>query len=263
MSTRIGILGFGFIGQHFYERLLRGREPGLAVAFVWNRSVAKLTSVPLGLVQRDLGDIAARQADLVVELAHPSVTYRHGPSILRHADYMITSVTALADEALRRELVETAQTHGRRLFVPHGALVGMDGLWEQRERWAEVSITFRKHPKSLDFSESGIDPAGIVKETVVYDGPARGIAKLFPRNVNTMVTCALVTVGLDACRARLIADPSLDHASSHVVAIGKDGSRIETLNEQPATGVSGQDMLGAMLGTIRRAAGFPPGLCFV
>ena len=126
-----------------------------------------------------------------------------------------------------------------------------------------MTITFKKHPKNLDFAESGIDPAIVKGPTVLYDGPARGIAPLFPRNINTMITCALATVGLDKCRAVLVADPALDKAYAEIEARGHDGSRIATWNEQPATGVSGNDMLASIIGSVRAAVGRPPGLAFV
>ncbi|MBL8662102.1 MAG: DUF108 domain-containing protein [Candidatus Odyssella sp.] len=260
---RIGIVGFGFIGRHLYQRLMQGGEPGLSVAFVWNRSPGKIAGVPLGLILRDLAEATAKRADLIVEVAHPEVTRMHGAEFVAAADYLVTSVTALADDALRGRLVETALARKRRLFVPHGALVGLDTLVEQRHRLAEVTITFKKHPKNLDFAESGIDPAIVKGPTVLYDGPARGIAPLFPRNINTMITCALATVGLDKCRAVLVADPSLDKAYAEIEARGHDGSRIATWNEQPATGVSGNDMLASIIGSVRAAVGRPPGLAFV
>lgn len=260
---RVGIAGFGFIGQHLYQRLMQGAEPGLSVAFVWNRSPGRLAEVRPDLVLHSLEQAPAAGADLIVELAHPDVTRVHGRALLAAADYLVTSVTALADDALRATLVEAARAGGRRLLVPHGALVGLEALREQRHRFAQVSITFRKHPRSIDFAASGVDPAGITGRTVLYDGPARGIARLYPRNVNTMVTCALATVGLDDCRAVLIADPALDKAIAEVEAIGRDGSRIATANEQPATGVSGDDMLASIVGSVRGALRQEPGLAFV
>src|SRR5690606_36347032 len=105
-----------------------------------------------------LAEATEKRADLIVEVAHPEVTRMHGADFVAAADYLITSVTALADDALRGKLVETALARKHRLFVPHGALVGLDTLVEQRHRLAEVTITFRKHPKNLDFAESGVDP---------------------------------------------------------------------------------------------------------
>ncbi len=114
------------------------------------------------------------------------------------------SVTALADDPLRERLVAQASRSGTRLLIPHGALIGIDNLVEWRHMWEKVEVTFMKNPSNIDFSESGYDKT-IVADTVVYEGPARGIARLYPRNVNTMICSALATTGLDRCRAKLIA----------------------------------------------------------
>lgn len=263
MIRRIGILGLGFIGSDVYRRIREGLAPHLELAFVWNRNPARLSGVPRELQLEDLAHFDEFGADLIVELCHPSVTRDHGVAFLHKADYMISSVTALADDALCRSLEQAAVTGARRLFLPHGALVGADALFEQRAAWDAVTITFRKHPDNIDFSESGIDKASVTGETVIYDGPVRGIATLFPRNVNTMVTCALASVGLDRCRAVLVADPSLDKAIAELEARGTDGSVVTTRKTQPAVGVSGTDMLNSIFHSIEVASRLPPGLAFV
>jgi predicted dinucleotide-utilizing enzyme len=98
---------------------------------------------------------------------------------------------------------------------------------------------------------------------VLYDGPVRGIAKDYPRNVNTMVTCALATIGLDRCRARLVADPRLDHAVAEVEAFGTDGSYLQTIKRQPAIGVSGTEMFASTLRSVQKATGNLKTLDFV
>jgi predicted dinucleotide-utilizing enzyme len=263
-KTRIGIAGFGFIGRHLFQSIQDHPEWGLEPAFVWNRSRNKLADVPPELVLNDLTDAVSFKPDLIVECAHPKVTYEHGAGFLQIADYLPLSVNALADEETEAMLVAVAKKHGRRILVPHGALIGLDNLIEVRDTWKDVTITFRKHPSNIDFSESGMDPAQIKKETVLYDGPVRGISKLFPRNVNTMTTCGLATVGLDRCRAVLIANPSLNVAIAEVEALGKDGSVHQSRKIQPVVGVSGTEMLAAQVGSVLRAANvFSPGMNFV
>lgn len=263
--VRIGIIGHGYIGRHAVERLRSGSEPGLALAFVHARDPNRLAGLPSELVAGSLDDLQAFAPDLIVECAHPRITHEHGAGFLRFADYLPLSVTALAEPATQAALEEACRASGRRLFVPHGALIGLDNLVEMRDDWREVTITFEKHPDNLDFSESGIDRSTVRGRTVIYDGPVRGIARRFPRNVNTMATCALATVGLDRCRAVLVADPALDGvAVASVRAVASDGSLHESRKQQRMSGVSGTEMLAAQMGSIRRAAGrFQPGLNFV
>jgi len=254
-SRRIGLIGFGNLGRSIYERIVAVPGLGLELAFVWNRSADKLADVPAELRLANLDEAAARNPNLIVEVAHPGITRDHGASFLEHADYLPLSVSALVDDALYDTLLETAAANGTRLLIPHGALMGVDNLRESREIWREVSVTFEKHPGAIDFSESGIDGAAITERSTVFEGSAREIGARFPRNVNTMVTCALATVGLDACRARLIADPALDVGIAIVEARGSDGSSLTMRKEQPMAGVSGTEMFASIFGSILRAAG--------
>lgn len=261
---RIGVAGFGYIGRHLCDAILGNPDWGLDLAWVWNRDPARLASLPEAVRLIDLKQSATRGADLVVECAHPDVSAHHGAAFLAHADYLPLSVNALANPDIEARLVEAAARSGQRLLIPHGALIGLDNLVEMKTMWRSVSITFRKHPNNIDFADSCFDRASITTVTTLYDGPVRGIARLFPRNVNTMTTCALATTGLDHCRGILIADPSLDVAIAEVHAEGHDGSIHASRKVQPVVGVSGTEMLAAQIGSLQRAAGVTlPGVSFV
>ena len=249
-QARIGLIGFGFIGAGLYREIQSGRQPGLRLAFLHNRSPA---DIPAALRLADLDEAAARSPTLIIEAAHPDITARHGEAFLAYADYMPLSVAALADDALRGRLLEAAARSGHKLLLPQGALIGVDSLFSWRAMWRDVAITFRKHPRNIDFSNTRHVAADITAQTTIYDGPVRGIAPLFPRNVNTMVTCALATVGLDRCHARLIADPALSHAIAEVEAWGTDGSYLATTKRQPAVGVSGSEMMASALRSVLKS----------
>ncbi len=262
-KKRIGIIGFGFIGQYIYEQI-ESHETDMEVAFVWNRAPERTSELPEDIVLDDLANFAERKADLILELAHPAITAEYGEAFLSSTNYMMLSVTAMADQTLAARLEKTAVESDTSLFIPHGALIGVDSLREGMENWDEVTITFRKHPGSVDFSNTDIDPTSITSSTVVFDGPVGEIAKLYPRNVNTMVTCGLSTLGLDKTRAILICDPALTSLSAEVKATGKDGSLFETRKVEQAAGVSGTGMLASQLGSIRRAMlGGKTGINFV
>jgi aspartate dehydrogenase len=246
--NRVAIIGDGFIGAALAQRLL-AEQGGARLCSLLSRSGR--AEVPDACVVHDVPALLARAPDLVVEAAHPQVSRAWGERILKVADYMPLSLTALADDALRDRLLATASAAQRRLLIAHGAVVGIDSLLEWSEQWVSVRITFRKHPRNIDFAASGIEPPLVAGE--VFRGSVREIACRFPRNVNAMVACALATTGLDACEAVLFADPALAHAELRIEAEGQDGSRLQILRRQPVSGVSGSEMAASAWRSIELA----------
>lgn len=258
--ARLGLIGFGYLGSYVYEQVATRPELGLDVAFVCDADDSRLGPVPRDLVLDDLEEAGQRRPDLILELAHPDISRRYGGTFLEVADYMPLSVTALADPELERSLVETARRRGRRLFIPHGAVIGLDALEEGRELWDEVAIRMTKPVRSLDFAAApDLDADRIRSATVLYDGPTRGICPLFPRNVNTHASVALAGIGFDRTRSVLIADPSLEVSIIEVEARG-GGVDVKIRRENPMKGVSGVLTLSAVLSGVVRARGTAPGL---
>lgn len=256
--ARVGIIGAGFVGGELYRQLADRAVPGLEVGFVYDRQPHRIAAVAREHLVSSLDELRGMQVDLVVECAGPDVTVDHGRSLLARWNYMPLSVTALADDRLLAELLATARSAGTRLLVPHGALAGMDALYERRDVWREVTITFRKPPQHID----GVR-GDLTEPTVLYDGPVRGIAPRYPRNVNAMVGCALATIGLDRCRAVLVADPELTELVAEVRAVAEDGSALEIFKRQPGVGVSGTEMPNAVLRSVVLATATTTGLQFV
>ena len=254
-TARIGLIGLGYVGRYVYEQIASRPELGLEVAFVHELAAERLSGIPAELVLPEIKDFAARRPDLVVEMAHPAVTRNCGEAFLARADYMPLSMTAFADEALQQRLLQTARDNGTCLFVPHGAAVGLENIFEGRELWEEVGVLMKKHPRNLDFAAAPqFQPARITKPTVLYEGPTRGICPLFPRNVNTHATVALTGIGFDRTRSVLIADPSLDVSVIEITARGQGAAmRIERSN--PLKGVSGVFTLHSTLAAIAKAKG--------
>lgn len=250
--SRIGIIGAGFIGAEIARRVLASNG-SLDLAFVFNRSKKVIDSVDSSYFLDDLGEFSDTAPDMIVETAHPSITQKFGARFLAQCDYMPVSTTALIDDELRTDLVSIAKENKTKLYLAMGALIGGNELVRRRHVWKKTKITFKKNPANIDFSDVEIDPANITKPTTIFDGPVRTIAAQFPRNVNTMVTCALLSTGLDHCQGVLIADPTLDHAVAEVEAWGTDNSYIRTEKRQPVVGVSGTEMIDSIWSSIEKA----------
>jgi aspartate dehydrogenase len=259
-KARIGLVGLGYIGRYVYEQICSRRELGLEVAFVHDAVAERLAGLPQELVLADITGFASRKPDLVVEMAHPAVTRQWGSLFLQQTDYMPLSMTAFADEELRQRLVETTRRSRTCLFIPHGAVVGLENIYEGRDLWEEVTLVMKKSPKNLDFSAAPqFKPAEITQPTVLYDGPTRAVCPLFPRNVNTHATVALAGIGFDRTRSVLVADPSLSVSVIELIARGK-GVEMKIERSNPLKGVSGVFTLQSTLAAISRAKGSRPGM---
>lgn len=259
MSHRIGLIGHGRIGSSLRERIEAAES--MQVAFVRTRPG---TDVPDEVpVLSSLEDADEVDADLVVEAATQDVVEAVGPTILSSTSLLVLSTTALADPELFSDLRHVAATSGTQLLVPHGAILGTDGIRDARDVVTEVHITTQKNPANLDFSFTDLyDPADITERTVLYQGPTRDLCRQFPRNVNSHATVALAGIGFDETRSTLIADPDLETAD-HRITVECEGASLSIERSSQIQGVTGGYTIESIWGTIRNYCGDGDGFAVV
>lgn len=257
--TRIGLIGYGQIGRAVHQMIEANSQTGMEVVFVHDQFADALADVPNDLALEDLGNFASKSPDLVVEMAHPDVTRQWGKTILETTDYMFISVTALADRQLEIDIEETTQRCGTRAFVPHGGVVGMDALLENRDVWESVEVIMKKSPQNVDCAAAGLNADDIKEETTLYDGPTRGICPLFPRNVNTHAAIAYAGLGFDRTHSVLQVNPAWKDAS---VAIHAKGPGIDLHVEriESITGVTGASTPASIYNTVQMIGSTGPGI---
>ena len=259
-KKRIGIIGYGQIGSFLYGEITQKPELEMELSFVYETNKKLTESLPDKHVIGSIEDFPSRRPDLVVEAADPDAVRQLGEFILTHTDLMIMSVAALGDAALEENLKKTCRQQGTRLYIPHGAVLGLDGLQDGKEMWEEISITMRKSPKNLNFRwAGGIKPEDITEETVLYDGPTRGVCPLYPKNVNSHATLALAVLGLDRTHSVLIADPELDVSVIEIDAKGA-GNEIHIVRKNPIKGVTGKLTLLSTLESLKKIIGSQEGI---
>ncbi|XP_025091009.1 putative L-aspartate dehydrogenase [Pomacea canaliculata] len=268
----VGVVGFGHLGQYLVDQIQK--QPNLELAFVWNRNISAL----FGKVEPDniltnLLDFKDFGPDLIVEVAHPSVTHEYGAAFLAAADFMIGSPTAMAAQETEAALRQAAQVHG--LYVPSGAFWGGEDIKKMADRGTlqALKVTMKKHPTSfkLEGELAELNKSVMDNPVILYEGSVRGLCPLAPNNVNTMATAAIAAhnLGFDHVQGCLVSDPSL--VDWHIVEVEawgpgdmKSGKafRTHTVRHNPAaTGaVTGSATYESFLSSLLGAHSKGPGV---
>jgi aspartate dehydrogenase len=239
---RVAIAGYGAIGKSIAQHLLAG-IPGLSLSAVGARNhAAARTLLPDSVTVADIGNLA-ELADIIVECA-PSALL---PAIAEPALRAGRSVVVLSCGALleRMDLVDLARTHGGRILVPTGALLGLDAVSAAAEGTIHsVRMTTRKPPGGLagapHLVRHGISVDGLTEALLVFEGTAREAARGFPANVNVAAALSLAGIGADRTQIAIWADPAVSR-NVHHIDVEADSARftleIENVpSENPRTG---------------------------
>ncbi|HEU4342504.1 MAG TPA: aspartate dehydrogenase [Candidatus Binatia bacterium] len=241
----IGIVGCGAIGRALLKAVEAGKLP-VRVAGVTSRTeksarefLSSLKNPPPYLPQSEL--IAA--SDLVVEAAGGSVVAKLAEEVFAAGkDLMVISVGALLDHP---DIMERSRQSGCRLYVPSGAIAGLDGIKSAcTGEIAHVTMTTRKPPEGLEGApylvEQGISLAGVKEEKEIFSGSAREACKGFPANVNVSAAVSLAGIGPERTRIRILAVPGLKRNCHDIEVEGEFGRlhvHIENVpSENPKTG---------------------------
>ncbi len=171
--------------------------------------------------------------DLVVECASQSAVREVAiPALKKGKDVMIMSIGALADEGLLRQIRDLARKNDCRVYLPSGAIVGLDGLKSASiTKIKSVTLTTRKSPASLKGApyivQHNINLDALKKATILFEGSAEDAVKGFPANVNVAATLSLASIGAKRTKVRIIADPTLKR-NVHEILVEGDFGRFET-----------------------------------
>jgi len=235
MTLDIGLLGCGTIGTEIARAISDGRIDAQLVA-VFDRNPPKRDGIA-AMVDTDVeqcseGIDVAENAELVVEAAGQEAVGM-APEILETGtDLLLMSVGALADDGLQ-EAVFDASSGTARLYVPSGAIAGLDAVKAANStgELESVELTTRKPPAGLEGApyvvERDIDLGSVEGAETIFEGTARSAAQAFPSNINVAMALSLAGIGPDRTTVRIVADESLETNVHRITAEGGAG-RIET-----------------------------------
>jgi len=245
-TKKVGIVGCGTIGSQLAVAVDSDKIANASLVALFDISETNLQNLKEKLhsnpgTHSDFGTFLASGADIVVEAASQDAIRTFGKLVLEAGkDIMIMSVGALADKDFLAELLQIAARKGCRIYVPTGAIAGVDAIRSIRHLLDSVMLTTTKNPKALAgapfFEKSKIKLEEITKSTVVYEGTAAEAVLAFPANVNVAAVLSLAGIGADKTKVRIVADPQATTNQHEISAAGSFGEIRITVNNLPSPG---------------------------
>ncbi len=198
--------------------------------------VEKLTNKPEIVENSHL--LSSNPIDIVVEAASQDAVKDASLSILQNKkDLMIMSVGALLDESIYDILSDACDHFKKTIYLPSGAIAGLDGIKSVKDELESLTITTTKHPRSLKgakfFENSEINLDKITSSTIIFEGTAKEAVSLFPANINVAALLSLSGIGSEKTGVKIIADPNTDKNTHHIVAEGKFGKMTFIVENYP------------------------------
>lgn len=221
MMMKIGLLGCGNIGHIIAEH-----ASGFSITAVYDKipeRAHEIARISGAQAFADFESFVRADTDVVVEAASVVAVWMHAEDILSHKKKLIImSVGALADIAFRDRIRSAALSSGTKVYIPSGAIFGLDNLKVGRiSKITRLLLRTTKSPASLNV---------VAKERkLIFSGKANECIKAFPKNVNVSVAMSLAA-GQDT-DVELWVDPTVDRNVHELFVEGDFGeAHIEVTN---------------------------------
>ena len=218
---KVGVMGCGSIANTLVKFKLEGKlNVNLAYFYDLNLDNAKKLAEKVNAKASETLEDLIENSDLILESASQAAVRNSVPEILKSGtDVIIMSVGALLDKDFKECLESIAKDNGAKIYLPTGAISGIDTVKAARLGEIEsVSLITRKPPLSLGQEFEGDE------EIVIFEGKASDAVKEFPKNINVSSTLSLAS-GIDA-DVKIIADPKITRNTHEIHLKGTFGELI-------------------------------------
>ena len=185
MIRKIGIIGCGTIGSELALAIDSGKVENASLVALFDivNSIAKQLKSKLQnsnpVVFSDFLEFVSStsfiQSDIIVEAASQEAVRNFSRKIVEGGkNLIIMSVGALSDYSFLCELLRSASKSLSCIYLPTGAIAGIDAIRSVKGLLESVTLTTTKNPKALVdapfFTVNNINSRDISKKTLIYDG---------------------------------------------------------------------------------------------
>jgi aspartate dehydrogenase len=213
----LGIIGCGAIGTDVAEAANNLDKISKIFLYDINLNSSKILSKKIKKSKiSDIGEIID-YADVVFEGASQQAVHDYAEKILEAGkDLILMSIGGLVEDAFRNKLERIALKNNCKIYIPSGAIFGIDGLFSASIGGLdEVTLVTTKPPSSFGKK--------IEKRKVLFEGTARDAIKKYPKNINVAASVSLAGIGFDDTMVEIVADPVATRIHHKILAHGKFG----------------------------------------
>jgi len=237
---KLGIIGCGAIGSNVAKAAETMEEIEKIYLFDIDKKAEQNLCKTVNKAELKPVRDFLEKVDVVFEAASQQAATKYTKCVLKAGkDIIIMSVGSLFDDKFRKELEKIAKEQRCKIYLPSGAVCGIDGILSASvDIIDEVTLVTTKPPISLGRSFD--------KRTVVFKGNARDAVKKFPKNINVAANLSIAGVGLDKTKVEIVADPVATRISHKILAHGKFGRLRAEVENMPNPNNPGSSYLASL-----------------
>ena len=177
-------------------------------------------------------------SDIVIEAASQAAAKNFSKRIVEYKkDLLLMSVGALADELFLSQLLSVVSQNGNHIYIPSGAIAGIDAIKSVKGMLDSVTLTTTKNPKALAgapfFNSDPTRLNSMKKKTLIYQGTAADALNKFPANINVAAVLSLAGIGIQETNVKIVADPHITVNQHQIEAAGTFGEIAITVRSIP------------------------------
>lgn len=231
-KINVGIIGCGAIGTALAAFIEKELFEGARLYALCDSDAPRALSLRV-LLRRSKpvvcdADALIKNCQLIIECAKAEVSYAIAKAaLLKSKRVLIMSIGGIVEKI--GELEKTAKKHGGALYLPSGAICGLDGIQAMALAGIKKAMLItRKPPKALEGApyivKKGIDLGRIRKETIIFEGNASSAIRNFPKNVNVSALLSIAGIGARKTRVKIMSSPTYKHNTHEIHIESKAGS---------------------------------------
>jgi len=177
-------------------------------------------------------------SDIVIDAASQAAAKNFSKRIVEYKkDLLLMSVGALADELFLSQLLSVVSQNGNHIYIPSGAIAGIDAIKSVKAMLDSVTLTTTKNPKALAgapfFNSDPTRLNSMKKKTLIYQGTAADALNKFPANINVAAVLSLAGIGIQETNVKIVADPHITVNQHQIEAAGTFGEIAITVRSIP------------------------------